>query len=890
MTRSWSVLTLCAAALFCAASVAFPQSTAATIAGTVLDEQKSVLPGATVTVRNMETGQIRTTTADATGNYQIVGLPPGRYELTVELSGFSRSIQSDLVLSIAQELTMNATLKLSGLQESVTVTAESPLIETTKSSLGTTITTQQIDELPIAGRNFSTLAQLTPGITSTGGSGISSAGQLTRNNTFLIDGLSNDDDSVAGQRGGFSVDAIKEFIVVSNNFSAEYGQASGAIVNVLTRSGTNAVAGRAFYYHRDDSWDARTAASKLVTPTPPKSKLEQKIVGGFYGGPIRRNRIFYFASAEYTDRLTENLVTAPTAPIFLPNDPVVFPQPFTNPQFIGKVDANLTSQNLLAVRYRIDRDKLTGTGIGGTATRERGQDRVRQDQDLAVHNNHIVGARGLNEFRMQFARRYFNWDVEPYCPRCPTVNRPGLGLGKASNMPQGRTEDRWQFVNSFSWIVPDKWGDHSFKAGVDASFIELYSLFHNNLDGTFTFTTTQPFNPAVASTYPTLFTQNVGDPVVVLNNNIYAMFFQDQWKPTNRLTVNYGLRWDYEDVVGIDHDTDNFAPRFGVAWDLSGAGRSVVRAGGGIYYDQVFLNIPLNAENAKKFVQTLITNPGYPDPYGPNPNRTGGPIVPTPSSTRFAEDNRTPYTQQLTVGFQQQVGQTFSVGIDLVNARGRGLLRSSDLNYPNLDDPSRLRPDPNFQRITVVQTLGRSWYTGLQVGVEKRMSARHSYSVAYTLGETERDTEDFNFFPVDNRDYAAERGPANNDSRHRASAAFSVVIPGGVHLAALVAARSKLPYNITTGADDNRDTQTNDRPIGFTRNAGRGAKLVAADIRATRPFHIAGRRIEIIAEAFNVTNQKNWTQFDGNQRSATFGRPNNGENTRQVQLGMRVDF
>ena len=890
MRSRWSVLAVALTLFLALPAVSFAQSTAATIAGTVLDEQKSVLPGATVTVRNMETGQIRTTTADATGNYQIVGLAPGRYELTVELSGFTRSVQSDVILRIAQEITLNTTLKLAGLQEAVTVTAESPLIETTKSSLGTTITTQTIDELPIAGRNFSTLAQLTPGITSTGGAGISSSGQLTRNNTFLIDGLSNDDDSVAGQRGGFSVDAIKEFVVVSNNFSAEYGQASGAIVNVLTRSGTNAMAGRAFYYHRDDSWDAATAASKLVTPTPPKSKLEQKIVGGFYGGPIRRNKIFYFASAEYTDRLTENLVTSPSAPIFLPNDPIVFPQPFTNPQFIGKVDANLSAQNQLAVRYRIDRDKLIGTGIGGNSTRERGQDRVRQDQDLAVHDNHIVGARGLNEFRMQFARRYFNWDVEPYCPQCPTVNRPGLNLGKASNMPQGRTEDRWQFVNSFSWIVPDRFGDHSFKVGVDASFIELYSLFHNNLDGTFTFTTTQPFDPAIASTYPTQFTQNVGDPVVILNNKIYAMFFQDQWKPTNRLTVNYGVRWDYEDVVGIEHDKDNFSPRLGFAWDLFGTGRSVVRAGGGIYYDQIFLNIPLNAENAKKFVQTLITNPGYPDPRGPNPNRTGTSAAAPPSSTRFAEDNTTPYTQQLTLGFQQQIGRTFSVGIDLVNARGRGLLRSTDLNYPNLDDPSRRRPDLNFQRITVVETRGNSWYTGLQVGMEKRFSARHSYSLAYTLGETERDTEDFNFFPADNRNYGGERGPANNDARHRVSAAFTVELPGAIQIGTLVAARSSLPYNITTGADDNRDTQTNDRPAGFIRNAGRGTSLFQADIRATRPFTVGGLRVEFIAEAFNVTNQKNWTNFEGNQRAAAFGRPREGEITRQVQLGLRVDF
>ena len=233
-------------------------------------------------------------------------------------------------------MTLTLTLRVAALQEAVTVTAELPLVETTRSALGTTITTNEIEELPIAGRNFATLAQLTPGVTSTAGSGISSAGQLTRNSTFLIDGLSNDDDSVAGQRGGFSVDAIKEFIVVSNSFSAEYGQSSGAIVSVVTRSGTNQMNGRGFYYHRDDSWDAATAASKLVTPTPPKSRLEQKIVGGFFGGPIRQNRAFYFASVEYTKRLTENLVTAPTVGVFLPNDPVAFEQPTTNPQFLGQ--------------------------------------------------------------------------------------------------------------------------------------------------------------------------------------------------------------------------------------------------------------------------------------------------------------------------------------------------------------------------------------------------------------------------------------------------------------------------------------------------------------------------------------------------------------------------
>jgi hypothetical protein len=875
---------------FVPTSTALAQSTAATVTGSVVDEQKAALPGATVTIRNLGSGQVRSTTSDARGAFQVAGLPPGNYEVTAELAGFGKLVRSDLSLTVAQEVTLALTLRVAALEEAVTVTAELPLVETTRSALGTTITTNEIEELPIAGRNFATLAQLTPGVTSTAGSGISSAGQLTRNSTFLIDGLSNDDDSVAGQRGGFSVDAIKEFIVVSNSFSAEYGQSSGAIVSVVTRSGTNDINGRGFYYHRDDSWDAATAASKLVTPAPPKSRLEQKIVGGFFGGPIRRNSAFYFASVEYTKRITENLVTAPTARTFLPSDPIVFEQPVTNPQVLGKVDLNLAPSNTLALRYRRDSDVQTGIGIGGTATRERGQDRDRVDQDLAVHDNWIVGSRGVNELRMQFARRYFNWDVSNYCPKCPTVDRPGLGLGKASNMPQGRTEDRIQIANSFSWIVPNKAGSHSLKAGVDASFIDLVSEFHNNLDGTFTFTTSVPFDPAVASTYPTQYTKNTGDPVVNLNNNIYAAFVQDQWRPADRLTINLGVRWDYEDVVGIEHDKNNFAPRFGVVWDVDGAGRTVLRANAGIYYDQIFLNIPLNAENAKKFVQTLISNPGYPDPNGPNPNRTGGPITPIPSSTQFAPGNRTPYTEQITGGVQRQFGRTFSVSADLVRARGFGLLRSTDANYPNLDDPARARPNPLFQRITVVETKGNSWYTGLQVGIEKRLSQRHTYTVAYTLSETERNTEDFNFFPMDNRNYDLERGPASNDARHRVSAAFSVQLPWQIQAGTLIAARSKLPYNITTGADDNRDTQTNDRPAGVGRNSARGASLFQADLRLTKSVKVRGVDFELIGEAFNITNEKNWITFTGNQRAATFGKPANGEITRQVQLGVRVDF
>ena len=178
----------------------------------------------------------------------------------------------------------------------------------------------------------------------------------------------------------------------------------------------------------------------------------------------------------------------------------------------------------------------------------------------------------------------------------------------------------------------------------------------------------------------------------------------------------------------------------------------------------------------------------------------------------------------------------------------------------------------------------------MQVGIEKRLSARHTYTIAYTLSETERNTEDFNFFPADQRFYDAERGPASNDSRHRLSAAVSLQLPWDIQAGGLIAARTKLPYNITTGADDNRDTQFNDRPAGGGRNSSRGATLFQADLRLNKTVRVRGVEVELIGEAFNITNEKNWTGFVGDQRSATFGKPSGGEITRQVQLGFRVDF
>jgi hypothetical protein len=634
------------------------QSTAATLSGTIYDEQHAALPGAFVTLRSTETERTHATRSDGRGVFRLVGLPPGRYELTLVLAGFQTEIRDDLTLSIAQEAALELTMKVAKLETNLTVTApEVPLVEPAKTALGGAITTAQIDQLPIPGRNygnFGSLATLTPGILDVNSAltPIATAGQTVQNNTFLIDGFSMDDSLNAALRGSFSIDAIKEFIVFSNSFSAEYGHASGAVVNVLTRSGTNRFEGRGFYFHEADSWDARPAPAGLADPPQPKVPFSQQIVGGFFGGPVIRDRAFFFGSVEQVLTDTEYINTSKVTRAFKPDDPVTLPSQRRNPKVLVRGDVMTRSSNTLTLRYRDHYD----TGINALredlSVAERGLDAFDHVPDVALVDAYAPRATALNEARLQFGRRRLEYNDDDYCHGCPSENRPGILLGGRMNAPQLRIEDRWQASDAFTYLMSNKYGEHTVKAGVDTLVTRENSYFPFNVSGTFKFSTDRPYDPADFGTYPTQYTRSAGDPHVKLSDTSASFFVQDQWKPVASLTLNVGLRWDYDDGTVIPQHQHAVAPRLGIAWSPWRDGRTIVRGGYGIFYDRVLLGVARSAKNA--FVQTLITNPGYPDPFGYNPRRTGEALP--PSTTRFAQDVSTPFTEQATVGLQRQFG------------------------------------------------------------------------------------------------------------------------------------------------------------------------------------------------------------------------------------------
>jgi outer membrane receptor protein involved in Fe transport len=588
-------------------------------------------------------------------------------------------------------------------------------------------------------------------------------------------------------------------------------------------------------------------------------------------------------------RDTESVITSPLLSTFRPAAPTHVPLHSGMLQILGRGDANLSASDSLMVRYRLSQGTISPWQTGPTLAPERAVDNLGRGQDAAIIATHVWGSHGLNEFRGQFARTFFDNDPTHYCAGCFSEERVGFKLGKDPAFPNSLTENRWEVADSVTWLRSGTLGDHVLKAGVDASVVGVQFVQLKNADGTFTFDTNQPFDAGIPSTFPTSYTWTVGDRVTPEHTKLFALFMQDEWKLRSQVTLNLGARWDYQDVPGLSHETGRVAPRLGAAWDPWKTGKTVLRASYGLYYDQAFLRIARDVDQARNMVLNVLAHPGYPLPFGFNQLRTSGPIIPIQDTTRLANDLHTPYTAQATVGTRHEIGSDIAVSVDGVWARGHHLFLTHDLNYPDLSTTGMVRPDPNFRKILEVESRGHSWYNALQVGVEKRHTHRYSCTAAYTLSSAERDTEDYLFIAQDPHNEAAERGPSSSDVRHRLTASINVDLPRGLRLTAISTAQSALPFTITTGTR-NLDDDLIVRPNGVGRNSARGTAFSQTDVRLSKAVRIKAPRIELLAEAFNLTNRPNWTAYNGQKGSPTYGRPTSATGSREVQLGIRVDF
>lgn len=908
---------------------AFAQQTvtSATLSGRVEDMNGAAVGGAMVATTNLQTNQRYTATTDEEGRYRFAYLPVGAYKLSVKAKGFA-TLNRQLTLTVGQALDVPLKLEVAGVAESVRI-EDIPVIETVRTQLAETIRPREIDELPLNGRNYLDLALLVPGVsrTNTGsnqrfaetsavpGQGLSIAGQRNLNNSYIVDGLSANDDAADLTGTYYSQDVIREFQVVTSGGIAEFGRASSGVVNIVTQSGTNDWHGRLYGFFRNQRFDGRNPLA------PRKDLLTQGQYGASIGGPLKRERTFLFANFEQTRRNDSVVITISPANVLTINNRLnlinypgprietgVVPGGYDASNFFIRADHKLNDSNQLTARYSLyDISSTNSRNVGGLNAVSRGTGLGNNDQTVAVNNVTTISSRTLNEARFQFTRSRLDAPVND--DTGPAVNIAGIAnFGTATFSPQARNIDLFELVDS----VATQRGRHSIKGGVDFLYNSVDIDFPGALQGVYAFTNLNNF---LTGNYSS-FQQAFGAPSQSQTNPNIGLFIQDEWRPRAGLTINAGLRYDAQFLPDpIRTDTNNLAPRLGIAY-APGDRKTVIRVGFGLYFDRIPLRATSNAlqRDGSKYIVVQL-----------QPTQAGAPVFPNvlavqpttlatrPNITRIDPSIENSYSEQANFQIERELPGNASLSIGYMHLRGLHLIVSRNVNVPRFAAsagvPNLGRPDPNWGNISRYESSGDSYYNGMIVAFNKRAGSWSSVRVSYTLSKAIDDTGNFFFStPQNNFDLRDDRGLSDNDQRHRLVVSGTLEAPQsrtdsgarrllrGFELSYIFTYASRLPFNILTGNDRNLDTNNNDRPLGVGRNAGRGFDFASLDLRLSRRFKITERvGLEVLAEGFNMFNRTNLaipnnTFGTGTTPLPAFGQPTAAFDPRQFQFGLRLSY
>jgi hypothetical protein len=702
--------------LFVGACPARAQSSAASgrLEGYVADPSGGSVPSATVAVRNTATGESFTQLADDHGHFLFLYLAPAHYDVSIEKSGFAALTIHDVVINVGTTSSLRPQLAVGALETRVTVTAEAPLVDTAQSAIATVVGRQNIDALPLNGRNFTDFALLTPGATSDGDFGMVSFNGIAGNfNNYTVDGANNNNAFFAQQIGRtsipyqFSEDVIQEFQVTSTGFEAEFGQAGGGLVNSVTRSGTNEFHGDGYYYILDSALDANDAINKERGIPRPANRRQQ--FGGTVGGPIRRDRIFYLANYEGQVRnepLTVNdapaLVGLP--PDFFASNPGIaaqvqaatgsFPRSFNQNAAFGKISAALNSSNTLSGTYNYQRFRSphgyfntpTSTGDGLSLTDG------ATSHFLQISLETTFSSSTANELRFHYGNDY-HFDLPGTPPTGPSIviQNPDSGFVFGGNRFQLATTDRrYEFTDNVTKVI----GKHTVKFGVDINYNRDSDYFLYGPKGEYQFGTLAD----VATGSFQLYLQSFGQTTAQIHSPTYSLFGQDQFRLTPRLTLNYGLRYDLQVLpqptvcnpaltltCHIAYSKNNVAPRVGFAYSLDAKGSTVVRASFGLFYIQEDLldtsQALLSNGVSRPFLATTGTGFGnknpivtYPTSLTSFPAGAGG----TPTVSVFSPTFRSPYVEQANLAVEHQFGGNTALSVGYVYSHGLALLGNSN--------------------------------------------------------------------------------------------------------------------------------------------------------------------------------------------------------------------
>jgi hypothetical protein len=890
------------------------------IEGVVVDSQQALLPGVTVTVQNVSTGLTRTIATDQGGRYVVTNLPPeGKYKLQVDMPGFATEIRSDLAFNAGQRVVLNFTLKLSNVQETVTVAGESPMVQTTSSEVTTTINTKDFETLPVKERNYFRLLALDSNVVASrpGTNAVNVGGGEVWNFGTYVDGTNNFSKWLTLQRapqlgsGGFALETVKEVQIITNQFSSEFGGHSSGVMSMITKSGTNTLAGSAFVMVRPGDWDSRPPLSPIKVP------YNQQQFGGTLGGPLVKDRLFYFGSYERRRERSQQVVTSPVA------FGLVVPTPADEHQGHFRGDVHFTDKNSLAVRYNMVRwrkdNESGGFFLPGTG--------VLWDNNVdTLHGTFLTVAsnRFLNEVRSQFSRY-----VDRRTAKCDCVqlNRTNFSI------TGGVADGTWGVIPEDTYDVSDTislWlGNHSIKTGASLTYDVTTQLYQPNQNGIYL------FRDGVAET-PYQFNQSFSlDPAARLmypKAYVASGFVQDDWRIRKNLTLNLGLRYDVEFIKDIPHwpvptDANNLDPRLGFAWDPKGDQKWAVRGGFGGFTQQHPIFTIVKGGVGGRFGQVQLTLPaGDPNfPVFPNalPAFPPGAVLPPRNIQEISPDLENEHAWAGNVGVQRQLGGRTSISVDANINRGtkHGFL---DFNQPATFPKSDLiagrtrtvgqadatrptLPGPNgFRRVEILTNEGRSWYQGVRTSFQHRTEPL-TLQVSYTRSKAE-DRLNHWFVPEDSSDPELDRGPTGADTPNNFVAGAMWNLPGRGHVlggwraAGGLHIQSGTAYSLRFAGDPAGTTlsQCSNRGCQATRpgarNTERAEVINFIDVSVARTFGVpGGHRLEFRADAFNVLNNQNYISdgYVGIVGSPDLGKPTGGNNVfpgRQFQFAATYRF
>ena len=791
-------------------AVASAQQGTTEVRGQITDPQGAVLPGVNVVIRNQETGLFRETVTNADGTYFVSGIVPGIYQIDAEMQGYKKYSRKDIRLEIGKTATADVRLEVGSFEETVDVRAEAPIVDLTSKEVGGSLTARELVELPSVNRNFVGFVGLLPGIIpsisteSFGSDSVTVNGQDPRNNNYMLDGANNNDD-VIGQRAGTqartAIESVQEFQVITNQFDAEFGRTTGAVINAVTKQGTNAFRGSAFSFFQDAALTERDYFAELNNL--PKPDTAQQQFGGTIGGPIVRNRAHFFFSLERV-RIDEGItINVPARPEF--NTTTTEATRVWNT--VVRADHQLTANNSWGVRWLREASPQFNQIIGDV-TLEAAREESDVDQTLVGSLNSVLGNTRVNSLRLawtqedvSFGNPCFNANGRVQASCAPTLAFSTFTT-QQNNTAQSRVNDAYQLEDTLSWFIPGRRGDHDIKAGVQLQYSQSRNDTQDNLNGTFAFTRSNaPFDPANPFTYPDRFTIRVPGAGGSLNKSqALGAFLQDKWKLTNALTLTLGLRYDlekvtlpeidnplFDDVDDYPVDANNIQPRLGFAYSMGDA--TVLRGGYGRFYDkthfEVIGGVQTNTPFTTSFTRSFPLNNADPNPQQgllpTDPFLVNGPVItdamraelermfPPGTTVRntgatFDNPDRVlPYTDQLSLGFERQIASNLSVSADYVHAFSRDMLMAVALNptlraTTSVTSPNVRQGSPRLSTITsglqaiypgftsftgnvtTFENVGKTEYDAFMVQVEKRHSHNFSARFSYTLAYSRGNT------------------------------------------------------------------------------------------------------------------------------------------------------